>query len=65
MLVPCHRVASIGHKSLDEFRSTLKKRWDVKAQLAEEEKEAAKAAKLKEMDNKLEVRYYSCMYELF
>ena len=45
-----------SHQSLDEFRSTLRDRWEVRVGLEEAEKEAAKAAKLKERDSKKEVR---------
>ncbi|CBJ30946.1 hypothetical protein Esi_0226_0020 [Ectocarpus siliculosus] len=39
---------------LGEFRSALNERWDMKVEHEEKEKEAAKAAKQKEMDSKKE-----------
>lgn len=50
--------------SLDDFRSSLKDKWEVRVGLEEEEKEAAKAAKKREMESKKEVRIvhaYACV----
>lgn len=41
---------------LDDFRSALEERWEVRVGLEEKEKEAAKAAKQREMESKKEVR---------
>ncbi|CAM9149865.1 unnamed protein product [Pylaiella littoralis] len=40
--------------NLDDFRSSLKQRWEVKLGLEQEVEEAAKAAKQKEMDSRKE-----------
>lgn len=41
--------------SLDDFRSSLKEKWEVRVGLEEKEKEAAKAAKQREMETKKQV----------
>eukprot|EP00903_Cladosiphon_okamuranus_P016644 g15350.t1 len=40
--------------SLDDFRSSLKEKWEVRVGLEKKEKEAVKAAKLREMESKKE-----------
>lgn len=53
--------ASCVAQSLDEFRSTLKLRWDVRVGLQEQEKEEAKAAKQREIDSRKEVCVGVCL----
>lgn len=52
------RRSGVGRQetSLDDFRSSLKDKWEVRVGLQEKEKEAAKAAKQREMESKKEVR---------
>lgn len=45
----------VSPQSLDEFRSELQERWRARKGEEEREREAAKAARLREMDSKMEV----------
>ena len=56
-------LSSVPSQDLDEFRSTLKDRWEARLELEAKEREAAKAAKLKELDMKKEV--FSCRMEKY
>ncbi|CAM9497352.1 unnamed protein product [Ascophyllum nodosum] len=50
----CELLGGATEEDLDEFRSTLKDRWEARLELEAKEREAAKTAKLKELDMKKE-----------
>lgn len=50
----CEILSGATEEDLDEFRVTLKERWEARLGKEKKEREAAKAVKLKEMDSKKE-----------